>query len=172
MQTAYDMENFIVLQRTKSEIEVFGGDVYIDIDGKNVGIVKTNNLRFELIPGKHTIKMYKSHTMGTFVGVAETEITIAEGEKLYAKYSAPLMVNQCGNILIAPFESENQLNTIIEGLENNIHKDYANQQERNEKARKESEKNNFSLIVWIIVIPIILGLLFWIIEMSVIQSHF
>ncbi len=94
------MGKLVVLQRTRSEIDVFGGDVYIDIDGKNAGTVKMQNLQFDLSAGKHTIKMYKSHTMGTFIAFAETEINVLEAEKLYARYSAPLMVNQPSNIKV------------------------------------------------------------------------
>ena len=88
------MSNFVVLKRTQSEIDVFGGDVYIDIDGKNAGIVQKQNLYFDLSVGKHTSKMYKSHTMGTFIGVSETEIDIIEGEKLYA-----IIEDRCESIL-------------------------------------------------------------------------
>lgn len=38
-----------------------------------------------------------------------------------------------------------------------------------EKAREEaSRKNNNALFLWIFVIPILIGLLWWIIEMSII----
>ena len=160
------MENFIVLRRTRSEINVFGGDVYIDIDGKNAGVVKEQNLRFELPVGKHTIKMYKSHTMGTFIGVAESEIDIAADEKLYARYSAPLMVNQAGNILIAPFTSENELDNILNDVERSVHTDYTEQQIKIEQTRKESERNNTNLIIWIFVVPAVIGLIYWLITMS------
>ena len=56
------MGDFFVLRRTQSEIDIFGGDVYVDIDGKNVGIVGKEDLQIQLSPGPHTIKMYKSHS--------------------------------------------------------------------------------------------------------------
>lgn len=160
------MSNFIVLRRTESEIEVFGGDVYIDIDGKNAGIVKEQDISFDLPVGRHTIKMYKSHTMGTFIGVAETDIDIVEGEKLYARYSAPLMVNQPGNILVAPFTSESELDKIVNDIERNVHTDYTEQKIKTENMRKESEKNDTSLFIWIFVVPMVFGFLYWIISMS------
>ena len=160
------MSNFFVLRRTQSEMDVFGGDVYIDIDGKNAGIVKKQNLQFDLPIGKHTIKMYKSHTMGTFIGVSETEIDIVEGEKLYARYSAPFMVNQPGTIVIAPFVSETELDTIVNDVERSVHSDYTEQQIKIEQTRKESEMNNTNLIIWVFVVPAIIGLLYWIITMS------
>ena len=160
------MSNFVVLKRTQSEIDVFGGYVYIDIDGKNAGIVQKQNLYFDLSVGKHTIKMYKSHTMGTFIGVSETEIDIIEGEKLYARYSAPLMVNQPGNIIIAPYSSESELDSIVNGVERSISSDYKEQQNKIQQTKKESEKNNTNLMIWIIVVPAIIGLLYWCITMS------
>ena len=144
-------------------MDVFGGDVYIDFDGKNAGIVKKQNLRFDLPVGKHTIKMYKSHTMGTFIGVSETNIDIVEGENLYARYSAPLMVNQPGNIVIAPFSSESELDSIVNDVERSVHTDYTEQQIKIEQTRKESEKNNTNLIIWIFVVP---AIIYWIITMS------
>jgi hypothetical protein len=51
--------NFIVLRRTKTEALIFGGDVYIDIDGKNVGILGNQDFITNLSQGKHSIRMYK-----------------------------------------------------------------------------------------------------------------
>ena len=160
------MSNFVILRRTQSEIDVFGGDVYIDIDGRNAGIVKKQNLQFNLSPGRHTIKMYKSHTMGTFIGIAEVEINVSDGERLFARYSAPLMMNQPGNIVIAPYSSESELDNIVSNIEKNVHNDFTEQQIKIEQTRKESEKNNTSLIIWIFVVPVIIGLIYWIITMS------
>lgn len=156
------MSNFIVLRRTQAEIKAFGGDVYIDIDGKNAGIIRTQNLQFDLSIGTHTIKMYKSHTMGTFIGIAETIIEVSDGEKLYARYSAPLIVNQPGNIIISQYNSEQELDSIINDIEKSVHTDFTEQQIKIENTRKESEKNNTALIIWIIVIPIVIGTIWWV----------
>ena len=159
------MSNFVVLRRTQSEIDVFGGDVYIDIDGKNAGIVEKQNLHFDLPIGKHIVKMYKSHTMGTFIGICETEIDIVEGENLYARYSAPLMINQPGNIVIAPFASESELDNIVDDIEKSIHSDFTEQQAKIEEKKKEIEKSNSTLYIWIVVSAIAF-LLYWISTMS------
>ena len=37
------MAKLVFLQRTPKEIEIFGGDVYFDIDGKNVGKLTLQN---------------------------------------------------------------------------------------------------------------------------------
>ena len=101
--------------------------------------------------------------MGTFIGVSETNIDIVEGENLYARYSAPLMVNQPGNIVIAPFSSESELDSIVNDVERSVHTDYTEQQIKIEQTRKESEKNNTNLIIWIFVVP---AIIYWIITMS------
>ena len=163
------MSNFVVLQRTQSEIDVFGGDVYIDIDGKNAGIVKRENLSFDLPAGEHVIKMYKSHTMGSFIGFAEVKINIENDEKLYARYSAPLMVNQPGNILIAPFDNESDLYMIVRNVEKEIHADYKAQQVKEAQAREDSKKNNTSLALLIILGPILAFLFYWIVFASLIN---
>ena len=160
------MSDFVVLQRTQSEINVFGGDVYVDIDGKNVGIVQRKNMHFDLSPGEHTIKMYKSHTMGSFIGVAETTVEIGEDEKLYARYSAPLMFNQPGNIVIASYNTDSELDNVVSQVERSVHTDFTEQQIKIEQTRKESEKNNTNLLIWIIAVPSILGIIYWIIAMS------
>lgn len=36
-------EKLVFLRRTQKEIEVFGGDVYIAINGRNVGILGTKD---------------------------------------------------------------------------------------------------------------------------------
>lgn len=159
------MGDLVIIQRTQSEIEAFGGDVYIDIDGKNVGIVKTQNLRFSLTAGKHKIKMYKSHTMGTIIGIAETELEINEDEKLYARYAAPLVTNQPGNIMIAHFKSENELNNIVRDIESSIRAEYDQQKENKQKSEIESKQNEMNLFIWIFIIPAIVGFLYWVIEM-------
>lgn len=160
------MADLVVLRRTQSEIDIFGGDVYIDIDGKNVGIVKKEDIQIHLSPGMHSIKMYKSHSMGTFIGVAEAVLDVKEEEKLYARYSAPLIVSQPGNIVIAPYESEKELDNVINNVEESIHKEYKNQQEIEKRQKTESEKNNNALILWIFVIPAVLFFIYWITAMS------
>ena len=160
------MGDFVVLRRTQSEIDIFGGDVYVDIDGKNVGIVGKEDLQIQLSPGPHTIKMYKSHSMGTFIGAAEAVIEMKKDENLYARYSAPLIVSQPGNIVIAPFESKNDLDDVINNVENSIRREYQNQQRLENQHKIESEKNNTSLMIWVYIIPAIAFLLYLIITMS------
>ena len=76
------------------------------------------------------------------------------------------MVNQPGNIVIAPFVAESELDRIVEDVERSVHTDYTEKQIKIEQTRKESEKNNNNLIIWVFVVPAIIGLIYWIITMS------
>jgi len=165
-------ENFIVLRRTAEEKKVFGGDVYVDIDSKNIGILGETDLVLGLENGEHTLKMYKSHKMGTFIGIAESRFTILEGEKLFARYSSPMMVNQSGTIIISKFESPYQLEKISQEVSQNITSDYHELETEKVKREEESKKNNTNLIIWIVVVPIVIMIIYWIIEMSYIDSVF
>jgi hypothetical protein len=101
-------EKLVFLRRTQKEIELFGGDVYIDINGRNIGTLDITDFVYDVRPGKYKIKMYKSHTYDSFIGHAETEITIAENEQLLIKYSPPMLINQPGSIVVSNFESDTQ----------------------------------------------------------------
>jgi len=59
-------EKLIILRQTPSEIALFGGEVYIDVDGKHLGILGRENFCLELEVGTHLLKMHKSHTMSSF----------------------------------------------------------------------------------------------------------
>jgi hypothetical protein len=76
------------------------------LKGWYIGILGMEDFEIELPEGNHKIKMYKSHTFDTFIGNAESEISLKKDEKLLLKYSPPMLVNQAGNIVISNFESE------------------------------------------------------------------
>ena len=57
----------VFLARTSNEVKVFGGEVFFDIDGKNVGKLSSYSQKIDLPAGNHTIKMYKSHVYDTFI---------------------------------------------------------------------------------------------------------
>ena len=107
----------IFMRRTPKEIEVFGGTVFIDIDGKNVGQLGTEDFIIDLAEGKHKIKMYKSHTYDTYIGFAETEIEVKADEHLLIMYSAPMLINQPGNIIVTDYTSEQDIQKIIQKRE-------------------------------------------------------
>ena len=155
------MANFVVLRRTLSEIDAFGGEVFVDIDGKRAGTVQLTNLEFNLSVGKHTIKMYKSHKMGSFIGVTETTIEINENEQLYARYSPPLVIDQPGNIVIAPFNSELELDNIVNEIEKQVKEGYTEQTKQTTAKEKKTEEKSIgcsSGLLWLGLSLLIIGL--------------
>lgn len=117
------MAKLIFLKRTQKEIEIFGGDVYFDIDGKNAGKLSLTNQIVEIPAGEHTVKMYKSHTFDTFIGFAESVINVTDDEQLMIKYSAPMMINQPGNMVISEY-TETKEQEVIREREYSIHRDF------------------------------------------------
>jgi hypothetical protein len=159
------MAQLVFLQRTQKEIEIFGGDVFFDIDGKNVGMLSLTNKSVELSAGQHTIKMYKSHTFDTFIGFAESTITLNENEKLIVRYSAPLMVNQPGNIIITEYSEQSETEA-IEKREATINRDFvAIETQKREAAEKY--KNGVWIMIWI---SIALGVIFALYYYSLMNS--
>ena len=154
-------EKFIILRRLPSNVTIFGGEVYIDIDGKNVGILGENDFSMQLETGMHTLRMYKSHKMSSFIGEAEVKFNMVEGMPLFARYSAPLMINQSGTIIVSDYKSKEQLDELLLTIEKKLTNDY--QREEATKNQKEYEsKKNERLLFWIILIPIIIWVLWYI----------
>lgn len=54
------MAELVFLRRSEQDIQIIGGTIYIDIDGRNVGILSRTNQVIDVPAGTHTIKMYKS----------------------------------------------------------------------------------------------------------------
>lgn len=154
MQTVCSMAKLVFLKRTEKEIEIFGGDIYVDIDGKNVGILGKDNLEIELPGGIHTIKMYKSHTYDTFIGFAENTLTLAENEDLIVKYSAPMMVNQSGNMVISQFSLE-KIAMLQKAREETIKRDFIKEENRKKEADEKYKKGVTTVIVISIIVAII-----------------
>ena len=138
----------IFLRRTEREIQLFGGDVYFDIDGKNIGTLSRVNQEIAISSGKHTIKMYKSHSYDTFIGVAESTIHIEENENLMVRYATPVTANQPGNLIISAYDPIKEQD-ILRARESSIQRDYV--ADKNRK-REQNEKYNTGLIFWTIFI--------------------
>lgn len=155
------MAKLVFLQRTQKEIEIFGGDVFFDIDGKNAGKLSLSNQMIELPAGSHTIKMYKSHAYDTFIGFAEQTITIGENEALMVKYASPMMVSQPGNMVISEYSEMKEVEA-IQARDSAIQRDWI-AQETQKKEAEEKYKNG----VWIVIgIAVAIGLLYGIAMMS------
>ncbi|MDO4492051.1 MAG: hypothetical protein Q4B85_13390 [Lachnospiraceae bacterium] len=159
------MAKLVFLKRTQKEIEIFGGDVYFDIDGKNAGKLSLTNQIVEIPAGEHTVKMYKSHTFDTFKGFAESVINVIDDEQLMVKYSAPMMINQPGNMVISEY-TETKEQEVIREREYSIHRDFI-ATETQKKQAEENYKNGVMTVVWVAVgIAVVLGIFYGILFSS------
>ena len=93
--------------------------------------------------------MYKSHVFDTFVGFAEVVIDVNVNDQLMVKYSAPLSINQPGNIVISEYTTQNEQEVIMK-KENIINGDFVDQET---KKREEAENNRRGekMFLWIII---------------------
>lgn len=149
------MAKLVFLQRTQKEIEIFGGDVFFDIDGKNAGKLSLTNQTIELPAGEHTIKMYKSHTYDTFIGFAEQTITLDEDEALMVRYSCPMMVSQPGNMVISAYSEEKEV-AAVQSRDAAIERDFVAQETRKKEADEKYKKG-----VWICIgIAVAIGIFY------------
>lgn len=159
------MAKLVFLKRTQKEIEIFGGDVYFDIDGKNAGKLSLTNQIVEIPTGEHTVKMYKSHTFDTFIGFTESVINVTDNEQLMIKYSAPMMINQPGNMVISEY-TEAKEQEVIREREYSINRDFV-ATETQKKQAEENYKNGVMTVVWVAVaIAVVLGIFYGIIFSS------
>ena len=139
------MARLVFLRRTEKEIEVFGGDIYFDIDGKNAGMLSRMDQEIELPAGQHTIKMYKSHSYDTYIGFAESTITLSDTEHLMVRYAAPMMANQPGNIIISQYDAHME-QELLKNREKAIQRDYSADVKRRQE---QNEKYNTGVKIWI-----------------------
>lgn len=173
------MTKLYFIRRTPSEIEIFGGTVYAEIDGKMVGEVGISDLIIDVEPGQHTIKMYKSHTYDTFIGFAEVNLNVEDGKDLTFRYSAPMTVTQAGHIVVADFTSIDDIDRQINQKENHLRTEKRENDLQEQKKETESQKNNKALILLVVVVPALIaamsifaGLIYFIAEMAYLGSIF
>ena len=145
----------VFMRRIPKEIEIFGGDVFIDIDGKNVGKLGLTDFVVQLENGKHRFKMYKSHTYDTYIGFAETEIDIISGSDLLIKYSPPMLVNQPGNLMVSDFKSNSQVDAIADEKKHKLNDDY-NFAEQKKAELEEKNKNGVTIFITIIIVTVVI----------------
>jgi hypothetical protein len=143
------MGELVFMRRTLSEIEKFGGEVFIDIDGKNIGKLQLVEVIINVSEGAHLVKMYKSHKYETFIGFAESMLNVAEDDKLLIRYSAPMLVNQPGNMVITDYDSQ-VAEQLAENRESGIRRDSREDRERVEESNRKS--TNATVIVFVIMI--------------------
>lgn len=149
------MAEFVFLGRSPKEIEIFGGEVFFDIDGKNIGKLSLESQSIQVSPGTHTIKMYKSHTYDTFIGFAETTIELHDGDQLMVKYACPMMINQPGNIVVSDYNEQKEKDAICQ-REVAIQRDFI-EQENQKRIAEEKYRNG----VWIMIaIAVVIGIFY------------
>lgn len=156
----------IFMKRTPKEIEIFGGEVYIDINGKNIAVLDNLNLEMPLVEGLYKLKMYKTHTYDTVIGIAEVDINIKNNEKFLVKYSSPMLVSQPGNITVKDYTYETNIDVLINNKDAKISNEFNNKQ----KQVEEQEQKNNNIIIITVIIMIICGIVYGI-EMAQITSY-
>lgn len=148
------MGQLVFMRRTPSEVGKFGGEVFIDIDGKNIGKLGLTEFEISVSDGAHLVKMYKSHKYETFIGFAESKLNIAEGDKLLIRYSAPMVVSQPGNMVITDYDSQ-VAEQYAEIRELGIRRDSLEDSERVEESNRKSVNATVIVVVIMIVSTIV-----------------
>jgi hypothetical protein len=149
------MGQLIFMRCTQSEVEKFGGEVYIDIDGKNIGKLGLSDSEVLVSDGSHLIKMYKSHKYETFIGFAEATLTLSQGDKLLVRYSAPMLVSQPGNMIITDYDRQTA-EQHAEDRELNIRREVREDSERIEESNQKSQTAYIVIIILMVVTTIFL----------------
>lgn len=141
------MGALVFMRRTMAEVEMFGGEVYIDLDGRNIGILGLDDVEIEVAPGRHHVKMYKSHKFETLIGFAESSVEVGEAERILVRYAPPLVISQPGHLVISEYAG-----ALVEQLaaqrEKSIKEEAEAEESRKESARAGSEQAvKFFLII-------------------------
>lgn len=155
----------VFVKRTQEEINVFGGEVYADVDGRNVAVIGTESVTVEVPAGTHKIKMYKSHAYGSMIGFAENELTLEEGETLAIKYSAPMVVTQPGHMTVSDFVSHEEIETKVQVQAQTIVQEIQRTEEQTKK--QEAANSKAGLIIGLSVggsvfLITLFSILFWV----------
>lgn len=157
----------IVVRRTTEEIKIFGGEVFIDIDGVNIGKLDEIDFDYSIPVGKHKVKMYKTHSFGTHIGISEVEIDLKENIPLVVKYTNPMHVNSPGNIKVTEFKSNKEINDIVAETD----KILSSERIENETIKKEQEKQGKKYIKWVWIFSATLILYFIVLLLSTALSY-
>jgi hypothetical protein len=161
-----DKPTIVLGGRSEKEIEIFGGEVIVSLNGRVVGTLQNSDVMLEAEEGTHAIKMSKSHDYGSQIGIATENVTIKAGEKLLLRYTPPLLVNAPGIILVSEYDGKNLSERIMEGQDREIEKSISINEE---KRAKVQQQNSTYSVIWIIVILVIAVM--GIVEVAVIQNN-
>lgn len=144
----------VFFRRTQQEMLNLPGEVYFDVNGRNLGRLSSAECFVDLPAGQYQIRMYMSHGYGSLMGFADILVNLQEGESLMLRYVAPAMMNQPGHIMVFNYDPASA-NTMAWNIDSQITAALAQQAARNEKAKRDS--NN--IVGWMIGIGVGAGLI-------------
>lgn len=151
---------FVFVKRSNEEINIFGGQVFADIDGVNVATIGQETVTVEVAAGKHIVKMYKSHEYGSMIGFAENEITVSDGDALVFKYAPPMVVTQPGHITVSNFVSYDKIENEVATAAQIMAQEKRANDEKIQRQEENMKKNYWGWIILIFVIPAICWLIY------------
>ena len=162
------MARLVFLRRTAAEVSLTGGEVYFDINGKNVGRLAPTDCFVDLPAGTYQIRMYKSHNYNTMVGFASVSVTVSEGESLMLRYTPPAVVSQPGNIQVSNYTPA-LADEVAQSTVSQIEADRTADRVKAENSRRGTRK----AVKWIIIGSVATGVLIaisWIAYFAVFMS--
>ena len=159
----------IFVRRSQEQINIFGGEVFAEVDGRRVATIGLETITYEVPAGNHIVKMYKSHEYGSMIGFAENEFTIGDNEALVFNYSPPMKTNQPGHIAVSDFTSYEEIEKEVNDTATVI----AKEKQEAERIAEETGKNIAKTqTYWWLLIFVIPGILWFIYEMVTLNSIF
>lgn len=150
----------IFVRRSDEEIHIFGGQVFADVDGKNVAVVERETITVEVPAGTHMVKMYKSHEYGSMIGFAENEVTLEDKEALVFRYAPPMVVTQPGHITVSDFVSYERIEREVTASAQVIAQEKRANDQKIQKQQENMKKNYWGWLILIFVIPALCWLVY------------
>lgn len=148
------MARLVFLRRTEAEASLTGGEVFFDLNGKNIGRLALTDCFVDLPAGTYQIRMYKSHGYNTMVGFTTVSVTVGENETLLLRYTPPAVVSQPGNIQVLNYSPE---------LADSLAEEAAKMIETNRNADRikaeNSRRGTRKAVKWIIIASVATGVL-------------
>lgn len=144
----------VFFRRTQQEMLSMPGEIYFDVNGRNLGRLSAAECFVDLPAGQYQVRMYMSHACGSLIGFADILVSLQEGESVMLRYIAPAMLNQPGHIMVFDYDPA-AANTMAWNIDSQIAAARAQQAARNEQAKRESS----SIVGWMIGIGVATALL-------------
>jgi hypothetical protein len=163
------MARLVFLRRAQYDFATYGGEVFFDINNKNVGKLAATDCFVDLPAGTYQIKMYKLH-YNTMIGFAQETVTVQDGECVMLQYVMPTTIAEPGHIIISDYSQE-RADSIIASIDTQMYQ----KQQNEKKARAQAERGNKAVVGWIIGGAIAVGVLSalsWLMYMFWVDSLF